>query len=676
MYLLFIEGGTVLLYNSRKIWRPVLFAFIWDDLVWIFPAALFVLCFIAGDLARILFKTNPGICIKVLSGFVMLLCLFHLSSLPFMFTGWPFTALYSVFLGELIAMIAAYAVISLIRKRIPFREDLKGMKRALFRICDSSWWMLLVWAGVLVLIIWHISSVILHVRFNVDDNFYVSESLTFLSRNRLMDVLPACGIEGSVFPATYVLVSWEALLAAFSKLFSVSPAVLCHSILPAFLIPLHYMAFYAAGREIVKHKTGVFLAFLLFLNFACGPTTYNQGAFLTLRIWQGKSVLVNILLPVLLYVFLRITKTKRVAAPHILFLFLLLLGGQAATTVGTNLMPVLYAVYGITFLILSRLWRPFWKLFIPVAGIAPFVLWKVWILLHAGSLGALSEGSGVYDRSFTELATNYFGFSLIILFFAAALVILAVRLNKGEAKPLRFFFLLSTGILLLLFINPLVMPLVERFVTGAGVYWRMFWLLQISVVIAAGFTVLTDIPSMKLARTSVFLFLIVMIAISGRSIFKDEDIREEFDNPAKVSKTTRKIVSAIREEIREDHPSLSKEERKKLEQDSIILLPRTISLELRQYADMGLIFYAYCSNNYYAYQTDEEYFIMRTLYSKLYSRKNWKAEDLKNTAERLGIDYIAIGSDTAERNRDQIPPDFELLYQGGRYYLYKTGSGH
>lgn len=652
-----------------------MFKFIWDDLVWVLPAFLLIFSYLTGDLVQMLFKVNKGVCLKVLSGFVILLCLFHITSLPFMYNDWPFTTLYNLFLCELISIMIVYCLISVIKKQIPLQKDLDGLRRAFADIVKNRWWHFILWILLLLLIIWHISMVILHVGSNIDDNFYVAESTTILSRDRLMSVLPSCGIEGSVFPATYILVSWEAWIAAIAKLFCVSPMVLCHSILPALLLPLHYMAYYAAGREFSRRKTGLILAFVTMLNLVCGPSTYNQGAFLTLRIWQGKAVLVNILFPILLYVFLRITKTKTLRLRNIFFLFALLLAGQAASTVGTYLVPVLYAVYAITFLIIVRKIKPFLKLLIPAAGIAPFVLWKVWILLSAGTLGDLSEGTGVYDRSFRELAMRYFGFSLVILFFLLAILILALRIKKGPEKPLRFFFLIASGLLIVFFINPLVMPFVERFVTGSGVYWRVFWLLQITLVTAVGFAFLLDIPKMKLIRFTLFLFLSAALLISGRSIFKDEDVKESFKNHSKISETSRKIVYTIRSEVKRDHPDASKEERSLLEQETILLVPRSLSKEVRQYADIPLIYYPYYSNNYYAYQTDEDYFLLQVLYDQLYRKKTWNKVILYNMVSQLGIDYVTIGSDTAAENEANIPFQFDAVFRGSRYTLYKTNIG-
>ncbi len=650
-------------------------AFIWDDLVWILPVFLAVLCYISGDLVQMLFKVHTGIAVKVLSGFVLLLCVFHLTSLPFMYNDWPFTTLYSIFLCDLIAIIIAYLIVSIVKKRIPLQEDLEGLRIAIMDIAKTRWWHFIIWAAVIALIVWHIATVIMHISYNYDDNFYVSESLTILSRNRLMTTLPSCGIEGSIFPATYLLVSWETFLAALSKFFLVSPAVLCHSLLPAFLIPLHYMAFYLAGREFSRRKDAVFLFFVILLNFACGPSTYNQGAFLTLRIWQGKAVLVNILLPLMLYLFLRITKTKKLELRNIFFLFTVLLASQAATTVGTYLAPVLFGVYTLTCLIITRKLRLFLKLLIPIAAIVPFVIWKLLVLLNAGTLGDLSEGSGVYDRSFTEITMRYFGFSLIIPLFILGIIIIAVRLKKGPAKPLRFFFLITTAIMLILFINPWVMPYIERFVTGSGVYWRMFWLLQITIVIAVGFTLLCDIPKMSLARVTLVLLVSLILLVSGRSIFQDEDYRESFDNHAKVSQTTRDIAQYVRSEIEWENPELSKKELGKIEQQTILLLPKELSLELRQYADISQIYYVYYSNNYYAYQTKEEFQLLKSLYNTLYRKETWDPEALYESVSLLGIDYVAITTEAAKENSDNLPFAFEQIYQNDEFTLYKTNGG-
>ena len=658
-----------MIHTMAKIWQ--------DGLVLILPVALVLMSYIIGDLAQLFFKVQRGIALKVLSGFVLFLCLFHVTSLPFMFNGASFSLLCGLFYGECGAVLLAYAILCVVKKHIPLRDDFKRLSVVIRSIAANRWWYFVLWGLLGLLILAHVFFVLRSVGANVDDNFYVAESLTFLSRDRMMDVLPSCGIEGSVFPATYLLVSWEALIGALSKLFAVSPAVFCHTLLPAFLIPLHYTAYYAAAREFSRKRAACALLFILFLNITCGPSTYNQGAFLTLRIWQGKAVLVNILMPLLLYLFLRITKTGVVRIRNIFFLFGVLLASGAASTVGTYLAPVLYGVYTLVFLILVRKWKPFLKLLIPAGMILPFVLWKVWLLFSAGTLSDLSEGSGVYDRTFTELLIRYVGFSLVPLFFLLALIILAVKLKKGPSKPLRFFFLLTTGIMVVFFLNPWMMPFTEHYVTGTGVYWRMFWLLQITLVIGIAFAELCEIPKFTLSRIGVLLLLSVIIMVSGRIIFKDEDVKlKGYKNPEKISKTTMEIAKTVEDEILLSDPDGTPESRKQTEQHTILMLPRELSDELRQVADLCLIHYIYYSNNYYAYQTDEEFYVVKALHSMLYSKKSWEAEELYDSVSYLGIDYVAIETPVALSNASDLPESFERVFANKRYLLFKTNVAH
>lgn len=619
-----------------------------------------------------LFKAENGIAAKILSGFTTLLCLFHIISLPFMYNEWPFISLYWLFLSSVIAICIAYCLLSFLKKRIPLKADIKTLIESIRDTAKKSWWQYLILLAAVLLIIWQCSMVVQHVSYNVDDNFYIAESVTYLNRNVMMNTLPASGMEGSVFPATYLLVSWEAFLAVLSKLFLTEPAILCHSVIPVFLILLHYMILYMIGREFGKERAFPILLFSAFLNLVSGPSTYDSGAFLILRIWQGKAVLANIFLPLLLYVFIRILKSKNVSLPNIFYLFAILLASQAASTVGTYLAPVLYAVYALVFLILVRKWKEFFKLFIPAAGITPFVLWKIYLLISAGSLDSLSEGTGVNARSFYELATRYFGWNLAPLLLILAIVILAIRFKGQKEDPLRFFFLIATAILIVLFINPFTMPYVESYITGVGVYWRVFWLLQANIVIAAGLSTLCMLPAKKLLQSALVVFVSCVLLISGHNMFLDEDVFESFDNPQKVSADTIMIADSIEEDVIAKDPDLEEEEIREILQDKVVLMPRDLSRELRQYKDIALIYYVYISNNYMQYQTKYEYSRLNALYKALYTYHHITPDYFHREVKFLGIHYVAIPADIEKAMAGSLPEDFELICNGSDYKLYKT----
>ncbi|MCF0142123.1 MAG: hypothetical protein HUJ75_01970, partial [Parasporobacterium sp.] len=214
-------------------------------------------------------------------------------------------------------------------------------------------------------------------------------------------------------------------------------------------------------------------------------------------------------------------------------------------------------------------------------------------------------------------------------------------------------------ILIVLFINPVVMPFVESFITGVGVYWRVLWLLQITVVVAAGMTELADRWSFSLVKALLVIFCCVVLFVSGRSIFRDEDVKVSA-NPYKISETTKAMADVIEETS--DKPL----------KDVTIILPRVLSSELRQYKDICQVYYPYVSNNYMEYQTKAEYKKMMALYNELYNYQSFKVADLTETTKLLDLDYVAMYSEAAARQEKAIPRNFEKCYDDGLYCLYKV----
>ena len=72
------------------------------------------------------------------------------------------------------------------------------------------------------------------------------------------------------------------------------------------------------------------------------------------------------------------------------------------------------------------------------------------------------------------------------------------------------------------------------------------------------------------------------------------------------------------------------------------------------------------------YQTRYEYVRMRSLYRSLYTTKDFQPEAVMKDVRFLGIDYVAIPSDTVKAMADSIPDEFDLLCNGSDFSLYKT----
>lgn len=114
------------------------------------------------------------------------------------------------------------------------------------------------------------------------------------------------------------------------------------------------------------------------------------------------------------------------------------------------------------------------------------------------------------------LFREYMGTGLIVGWFLLALAYLLVKEKK---KPVRILFVYVPILLLLLFFNPLFAKLLYYFV-GDEIYYRILWLIPITVVIA--YALISLYSSLK-GKKGLFFAAIgcVLIGISGSYIYKN-----------------------------------------------------------------------------------------------------------------------------------------------------------
>lgn len=114
------------------------------------------------------------------------------------------------------------------------------------------------------------------------------------------------------------------------------------------------------------------------------------------------------------------------------------------------------------------------------------------------------------------LFRGYMGTGLILVWYLVALVYLFLQEKR---KPFRIVFIYVPTILLLLFFNPLFAQIVYS-VVGDEIYYRILWLLPISMVIA--FAVVDIYGKLVEKRRTVFaMIMAVLLMCSGSYIYKN-----------------------------------------------------------------------------------------------------------------------------------------------------------
>lgn len=167
---------------------------------------------------------------------------------------------------------------------------------------------LAVWAELALVL----GQVLIYVRYqytNTDDAFYVASAATSLSTDTIFQFNPYTGELYKNLPSRYVLSPFHAFTAVISKVTDTHPAIIAHSVFMIWFLLIAYMVYALMGRLLFagdKEKTGYFLIIVTVLSIFSGYSERTSGLFLLIRLWQGKAVLAGVLLPLVLYLFLRL----------------------------------------------------------------------------------------------------------------------------------------------------------------------------------------------------------------------------------------------------------------------------------------------------------------------------------------------------------------------------------
>ena len=139
-----------------------------------------------------------------------------------------------------------------------------------------------------------------------------------------------------------------------------------------------------------------------------------------------------------------------------------------------------------------------------------------------------------------DMYSQFFDGGAYIILFLISLIYIFL-FNKEKNSHIKIFLWYSI-ILWMIILNPIVYKILEPILTG-GVYWRLFWMLPISITIpymATKIVTKTDeketceVSNRKLLYTQIkksviFIAIIVIICMSGKFVFNKETYTTKSD---------------------------------------------------------------------------------------------------------------------------------------------------
>lgn len=310
-------------------------------------SSLIAVLFLTGALAtRFLDRENLSFSLALVYGFCIVFALFELLAVPMTFKNVPFTTLAYTW-GIMILVLSVLSVLWNRGRLIKIIKNSSGRGRELFFLK----------AAVIVLILFQAYILFRYVHYDEDDAFFIASAVTAVEKNSIFGFSAYTGeAVGAEYNARYILSPLPIVWASISQIFGVHAAIVARTVMPVFLVPFVYVVYGLLGSKLFpdrKESYWLFLLFLCILNvFGCF-SIYTPSTFLLVRIWQGKAILANIILPLVLYLSVRCMKENGRRADW-LMLFCTMTAACLVSSMGIMLTPVLLGVMGTIYALKNR----------------------------------------------------------------------------------------------------------------------------------------------------------------------------------------------------------------------------------------------------------------------------------------------------------------------------------
>lgn len=618
---------------------------------------IFVICFIEGDNVLWMFSFKKKSLTRAITyGFAFLLAVFELISLPFVYINSTFSTLMWIFSFFLIVSIILFGVRQV--KNGLFVNDYE------FNLMKCSRKLTMLVAIFLITFAAISSSYLEHT--DADDGYFVTISTIAYQTDKIVYDEPSV-YDGSLSkkvdtfrPQTS---TWELFVAYISKLFTVHPAIVLHSILPFVLILICFMAIWNFGIQLVGNEVApLFMLLYALLVLFDGTNTSDQGAFMLLRIWQGKSMLANFIIPMLMSGILCMY-SEDVKWKQAIWNLVLVIAGINLSVVGIYLTAIVYFVTGVPYLVFQAL-KKNWKVvfditFKAVITMLPVVLFALSLYLQLTSSSSGQEYVTAMPKSWMSIFYGIYGTAPYFIVFIVCLAHIFFN-EKDDLK--KWFFIGLPVVLFATFLNPLLNKLVAQHITGVDVYWRLYWILPVYLVIAyVASKLLFEFFGTKETISIVLSAAIIMA--SGNYFYSPR--LGHFTPHGNAYKINVNALAAV-DKINNDTKG----------KPTIAIFPERLSYFIRQYdSNIDVVRSRTFSKDIRVIRNKKTY---KWLYEQLYIKNNIESKEVISILKLLGVKYVYFSKNELQDSKYEslngpIPTKlYKPIHTRKSGYLYKV----
>lgn len=278
-------------------------------------------------------KNGHRIFLNYIYGIMIELAITEVLAVPLIILKKPFSVLAGYWLYSCIILCLVSILLNACKFNI--KDFLERFKTS---IKETHWTIILVF----ILVFTQTYMLTKYTHYDNDDSRFVVYSTIAVQDDVMYTTDYNAGRNNNVVLSSRDILSpFPMFTAIIAKHLDIHPAIVAHTIFPAILIPVAYMVFWQLGYRLLeenREKANIFCIILsIIYMFGDFSDRYNLVSLLY-RIWQGKSILANIVLPMSWLVYYECVTDNKIV--NWIALYIMFIAGCLTSEMGIMLMPL------------------------------------------------------------------------------------------------------------------------------------------------------------------------------------------------------------------------------------------------------------------------------------------------------------------------------------------------
>lgn len=305
-----------------------------------------VIPFILGLLWIRKMKYLNSVAMSVVAGTITMFVVFEVIAVPLILLKQPFHLLLYSWKGVVWLLV----IVSSIFNIKTFRQIFKGKLKNIFIKNRTEKF---IWMAVFILIVFQIYMPVGHMRTDTDDARFVAEAMEAYELDTMLQYHPITGeFLGEPIGEMQkdVASPFPIFMALMGALLRLPPAIAVHIFFPILFILMAYVVYYLLGNYFLHGNskyTALFLFFLSLIHCFAYESIYAAGYTLLAVIWQGRSVLAMVIMPLIWLLLMQMMDTDTVQVTDYLFLICSVTAGVMTSSMAIELLPILVGTYAL-----------------------------------------------------------------------------------------------------------------------------------------------------------------------------------------------------------------------------------------------------------------------------------------------------------------------------------------